>query len=215
MSNTQSPTRVKLNNVRITFPELFEPKEYKPGDGKGFFYSASFILPRDHPGIPALRAAIQAAAVAKWQNKADEMLAVAKAKDKLPVHDGDLKANKPYGAAYKGMLYVSARNKVTPQNLPPRVFALEQDPATGLAREIKAIEGRPHSGEYVNVILDIFGYVQGGGEGVGASIAGVQSLNHGERLAGGATASADDFDAVPVQQQEAAASSGKGAAALF
>lgn len=215
MTTPQNSTRVKLNNVRIVFPVLFTPEEYRQGDGKGFFYSASFLVERSNPGLPALSTAIRVAAEQKWKEKAEGMLNLAKARDKLPVHDGDMKASKAYGAAFVGKLYVSARNKVTPQNTPPQVFALEQDPATGLARVILANEGRPYSGEYVNVILDAFAYSKDGGEGVACSIAGVQSLNRGERLAGGASASASDFESVPDTAQAAAQTTGKGAASLF
>lgn len=212
---TTSTTNVKLNRVRLTFPKLFPGQEevYK---GKGDpYWGASFLLDADHPDLPKLREAIKAAAMLKWPQKFDAELKAAQAKDKLPVHDGDLKADKPYGASYKGKLYVSARNnaKLGPA---PAVFDKVIDPATGMAREIKSQSDprAPYSGCYVNVILNLFGY-QNEGSGVAASIMGVQFEDDGERLAGGVQAKANDFAAVPDKAAEQAKAEGKGAAAFF
>lgn len=211
----QTTTQVKLNKVRLTFPKLFPGQEETFG-GKGDpYWSASFLLSRDHPDLPKLREAIKAAAMAKWPQKFESQLKAAQAKDKLPVHDGDLKADKPYGSAYAGQLYVSARNnaKTGPA---PSVFDKVTDPATGMAREIKSQSDKraPYSGCYVNVILNLFAY-QNEGEGVAASIMGVQFCEDGERLAGGVQAQAKDFEAIPDQTAKAAAADGKGAASFF
>jgi ssDNA-binding protein len=211
---TIATTTVKLNRVRLTFPKLFPGQEETFG-GKGDpYWSASFLLPRDHPDLPKLREAIKAAAVAKWPQKFESQLKAAQAKDKLPVHDGDLKADKPYGASYKGMLYVSARNNAK-SGPAPSVFDKVVDPATGMAREIKSAADKraPYSGCYVNVILNTFGY-QNEGEGVAASIMGVQFEDDGERLAGGVQAQAKDFEAIPDKTADKAAE-GAGAAAFF
>jgi hypothetical protein len=205
-----------LKNVRIVFPKLLKGQE-EAFEGKGDpYYSASFIVSPDDPQIAGLKTAIRDAAVAKHKEKADDVLKVYQMKDKLPIHDGALKSGKPYGEAYKGKLYVSARNNAK-TNPPVAVFDNVQDAATGHARAItESTDARfPYSGSYVNVFLNFFAYSAGGGEGVGASIAGVQFHADGERLAGGVTAKASDFAAVPAEKKEAAASTGKGAAALF
>jgi hypothetical protein len=138
---------------------------------------------------------------------------VFEAKDKLCLHDGDLKADKPYGAAYKGMLYVSARINAS-KGQPPGVFDNVVDTATGMARLITSPNDpkAPWSGCYVNVILNVFAYDAGGGQGIGASFSGVQFHKDGERLAGGAVASASDFQAFPAPKAEMAS---EGAKSLF
>jgi hypothetical protein len=210
-----NPLRVRLTNVRVTFPKLFEPEKFTPTD-KDDYYSASFLLTRDHPDLAALATTIRAAAVAKWRDKAEDTLMVAKAKDKLPIHDGDLKATKPYGAAYKGMFYVSARNNAR-TGAKPGVYDSVIDSTTGLARVILTANDKraPYSGAYVDVLLDLFGYERDGGIGVGASIAGVQFKKDGDRLAGGAVAAADDFEAIPDATVAQAAVTGTGAKSLF
>lgn len=212
----QSAPLFRLNNVRVVFPKLLKGQE-EAFEGKGDpYYSASFLLDPSDPQIEALKTAIREAAVAKYKDKADEMLKVFQVKDKLPIHDGAIKANKPYGAAFNGMLYVSARNNAK-TNPPVAVFDNVQDPATGQARAItEPTDARfPYSGSYVNVYLNFFAYNSGGGEGVGASIAGVQFHADGVRLSGGITAKASDFAAVPLAAKAEATKSGKGASALF
>jgi len=191
MTTQQNATRVRLENVRITFPRLFAG-EAEQFEGKGdAYYSGNFLLSKDHPGLKALSDAIMAAAQKKWKDKAAEKVRNAKARDKLPVHSGELKADKPYGAAYAGMLYVSARNNAS-KNPPIPVYDNVIDPKTNAAKELSAADARIYSGCYVNVLLDIFGYDQGG-EGLGAAMAGVQFHADGERLSGVAPARADDF----------------------
>lgn len=209
-----SDTRVKLNNVRITFPKLFKGQEEQFNNKGDAYYSASFLLEPNHPDLPKLKAAIQAAATAKYGAKAGDMLKEFQIKDKLPVHDGALKASKPYGAAYAGMMYVSARNNAR-TNPAPAVFDSVIDPATGRTRAIEtpADSRAPYSGAYVNAIINVFAYNRDGGQGVGASIVGVQFAKDGERLAGGEVASPDDFDAIVPPQSEAAKT--QGAASLF
>ena len=208
--------RIKLTNVRITFPKLFKGQE-EAFENKGDpYYGASFLFEKNDPQLEKLRAGVVTAAKAKFGDKAEDMLRTFRAKDKLPVHDGVLKANKPYGAAYAGKLYLSARNNAR-TNPPIPVFDNVIDPATGKAREILSPTDpkAPYSGCYVTVFVNLFGYNAGGGQGVGASIAGVQFFKDGERLAGGVSSSADDYDAIPDESVAKVAESGKGASALF
>lgn len=188
----------KLDNVRAVFPKLFAGQEEQFQGTGDAYWNGSFLLPKDHPQLEALKQKIREAAEFKWPGKGDAMLRVFQAKDKICLHDGDMKADKPYGAAYKGMLYVSARNNAA-KGPPPGVFDNVIDPTTKEARIIKSPNDSraPYSGSYVNVILNIFGYSAGGGEGVGASIGGVQFNKDGERLAGGGLSSAKDFVAAP------------------
>lgn len=217
-----------LSNVRIVFPKLLLGQEeaftgrpgqpQQPGTNKDPYYSASFIIAPTDPQIAAIKAEIARVAQSKLKDNWEEMLKVFQAKDKLPIHDGLLKASKPYGAAFKGNLYVSARNNA--KNGPIPVYDNVNDPKTNEARIILSPTDPkfPYSGSFVNAYLNFFYYNQGGGEGIGAGICGVQFHADGERLGGGGmVAAAGAFKAAPPPAEVAqkAAATGQGAASLF
>jgi len=217
MSNAPSSQKFKLSGVRAVFPKFFKGQE-EAFQGKGDpYYSGAFLIETTDKQVELVKAMIRDAAAKKYGDKAEAMLKIFAAKDKLPVHDGDIKADKAYGAAYKGKLYVSARNNAR-TNPPVPVFDNVIDSATGLARVIDSANDikAPYSGCYVNVFLNFFAYNAGGGEGIGASILGVQFAKDGERLAGGVLTKADDYEAIPDSASpQTVAASGKGAASLF
>lgn len=216
MSEAKPQNLFLLKNVRVVFPKFFAGQA-EAFEGKGDpYYSASFLIVPTDPQVEALKEEIRKAARVKWPLDWENQLKVFAMKDKLCLHDGAMKAGKTYGAAFKGMLYASGRNNAK-TNPPIPVYDNVLDPKTNEARVITSqTDARaPYSGSYVNVYLNIFAYNAGGGEGVGASIAGVQFHADGERLSGGATAKASDFAAIPAPTLEKAAASGQGAASLF
>lgn len=188
--------KVTLSNVRLSFPHLFEPAQVQgQGDAK---FSASFIIPKDHPALAEISKAIVAAATEKWGVKATEALAQLKAAGKLPVRDGDGKASY---AGYAGNLYANASSKTR-----PLVINGDKSPLT-------AADGKMYSGAYVNAIVQAWAQDNAYGKRVNFSLMGVQFVKDGERLAGGEVASADDFEAITPPQTEAVQKSG--AASLF
>jgi hypothetical protein len=215
-----------LSNVRIVFPKLLAGQEEvfkgtvgaaNPGADKDPYFSAAFIITPTDPQLLTIKAEIERVAKAKFPANWEEMVKIFQAKDKLPIHDGMLKANKPYGAAYKGNHYVSARNNA--KHGPVPVYDNVQDPKTGESRVITSITDPkfPYSGSFCNAYVTFFYYNQGGGEGIGAGICGVQFHADGERLAGGVTAKAGAFkaSAPPAEVLQKAAASGEGAKSLF
>ena len=193
--------KVNLNNVRLTFPQLFDAKQVNgQGDPK---FSAAFLIPRDHPQIGAVKEAIKAAADAKWGAKALEVLKALQASDKLALHDGDAKSDYD---GYAGNLFVNASNKIR-----PLVIGQQREPLT-------AADGKPYSGCYVNAIVEFWSQDNQFGKRVNASLLGVQFVKDGERLAGGGVASQDDFEPIPGTEAAAGtapAAPAGGASALF
>lgn len=188
--------RVYLNNVRLTFPQLFDAKQVNgQGDPK---FSAAFLFARDHACVAELTKAVTEAANGKWGAKAGDVLKQLKAGDRLPVHDGDSKSDYE---GYAGNLFLNASNKVRPLVL------------DGGRNPLSASDGKPYSGCYVNAIVEIWAQDNQFGKRVNASLLGVQFLRDGERLAGGAVAAADDFEAIPEATTPAVEKAG--AAALF
>lgn len=179
--------KVKLNNVRLAFPQLFEAKTVN-GEGEPAFSASLLIDPAD-PQIKALNAAIDAVAKEKWAAKAEAILKTMRATDKTCLHDGDLKDQY---AGFEGMLYVSARSKTR-----PLVIDVNKAPLT-------AKDGKPYAGCYVNASIELWAQDNNYGKRVNASLRGIQFLRDGDAFAGGAPASEDEFDDLSVAEDELA-----------
>jgi hypothetical protein len=169
--------KIKLNNVRLSFAQLFEAKTVN-GEGKPAF-SASFLLNPSDPQIAAINAAIDAVAKDKWGAKADANLKVMRTADKTCLHSGDLKANYE---GFEGMMYVSSRN-----TLRPTVIDVDKTP-------LVAENGKPYSGCYVNAVVELWAQDNNYGKRINATLMGVQYFKEGESFSGGGVADADDFD---------------------
>lgn len=182
-----------LNDVRLSFAgALFEAQRVQ-GQGEAKF-SASFIIPPNHPAVAQIKAAMKTVAEEKWGAKASEVFVAMKAGDKLCLHDGDAK---PQYEGYKGNLFVNASSKAKPLVI------------DGNKSPLNATDGRPYSGCYVNASVEIWAQDNQFGKRINAGLRGVQFLRDGPRLAGGGVASADDFEAIP----EAAGATTEGATA--
>ena len=169
--------KVKLTNVRLAFPVLFEAKTVN-GEGKPAF-SASFLLDPADPQVKALNQAIEQVAKDKWGAKAEAILKQMRAQDKVALHDGDLKAN--YNG-FPGNLYVSARSATR-----PLVIDKDKSPLTEQ-------DGKPYAGCFVNASIELWPQDNNYGKRVNASLRGVQFFRDGDAFAGGGAASEDEFD---------------------
>ena len=182
--------KVNLKNVRLSFPNLFEPQQVQ-GQGKPR-YSASFLLLPSDPQVAALNKAIDEAGKEKWKDKAPAILTALRAQDKVALHNGDLKADYD---GYAGMYYVSAGNLVKP-------LVLDRDKTV-----LAPADGKPYGGCYVNAQIEVWAQDNQFGKRVNASLLGVQFFKDGDAFAAGAPASADDFEDLgdPGQEQESLA----------
>lgn len=171
--------KVKLTNVRLAFPQLFEAATVN-GEGKPAF-SASFLIDPTDPQVKAINAAIEAVAKGKWGAKADAMLKQMRATDKVALHDGDLKAQY---SGFEGMLYVSSRSQTR-----PTVVDRDKTP-------LVQADGKPYAGCYVNAVVELWAQDNNYGKRINASLAGVQFFRDGDAFAGGGAASEDEFDDV-------------------
>lgn len=171
--------KLRLNNVRLAFPTLWEAKTVN-GEGKPAF-SATFLIDPADPQVATINKAIDQVAAEKWGAKAAAILAGARKADKVCLHDGDMKA--AYDG-FPGNLYVSARNPVRPLVIGPDKAPLVE------------ADGKPYAGCYVNVSLELWAQDNAYGKRVNATLMGVQFFRDGDAFAGGGVASDDDFDDV-------------------
>lgn len=169
--------KIKLQNVRIAFPQLFEAKTVN-GEGDPAF-SAVFLMAPDHPAVAELEKAFDIVGKEKWGAKWPQVKKELTAKDRLALHDGDTKADY---AGFEGNMFVSSRNKTR-----PLVIDRDKSPLT-------AADGRPYAGCYVHASIELWCQDNNYGKRINASLRGVQFYKDGDAFAGGGAASEDEFD---------------------
>lgn len=170
---------VKLSEVRLAFPQLFEARAVN-GEGTPAF-SASLIFAKDGINVKSLNDAFAEVALEKWGAKGQTILAQLRAGDKVCMHDGDAKTNYD---GFEGNYFVSARNKVKP-------LVMDRDKTA-----LQPADGRPYAGCYVNASVEIWAQDNKFGKRINATLRGVQFLKDGEAFAGGQPADEDEFDSI-------------------
>jgi hypothetical protein len=165
-------SKIKLNNVRLSFPSLFQKATF---EGKETKFEATLLLDKKQHAetITEIQAAIKLAI--------KEKLAGAKVgADKLCMKDGD---ESDY-EGYAGTMSLKAANAKRP-------LVIDRD-KTPLAES----DNRPYSGCYVNAIIELWAQNNGYGKRINANLLAVQFYKDGQPFGdAGANASVNDFDA--------------------
>ena len=179
--------KLKLTDVRLSFPDLHEPRAFKPGDKPK--YKATFLVPKaDKKQIAAIEDAIKAVAKEKWPKTWEKVLAGIRGNaNKFCFQDGGTKSYD----GYEGMMSFSAANAARPTLIDRDKTPLTKD------------DGKPYAGCYVTAVVDVFAY-DNSGNGISASLGGVQFVRDGESFAGGRPASTDDFDDLSTDEEDEA-----------
>ena len=174
-----NPRKVRLDGVTLAFPNVFEPTSVQ---GSAARYNAVALFKPNSATHKEVVKAMQAAATEKWGEKAVGIYKSLKAGNRMCLHDG---AEKPQTVGYEGNMYVNAAKAER-----PTVIGRDRRP-------LSAADGKIYSGAVVNVILEIWAQDDKNyGKRINAALLGVQFVEDGERLAGGAVASEDDFEAL-------------------
>lgn len=103
--------KVKLSNVRLAFPDLFEATQV---NGQGDYkFRATFLIPKNRTDlIEAIESAIKQVATAKWGAKADAVLKSIRGNSmRFNFRDGDEKIEYD---GYADHMYIGASNKARP-----------------------------------------------------------------------------------------------------
>lgn len=182
--------KVKLNNVRLSFPALFEAEQF---DGKGpFNYAAVFLFEKDSANHKALLAAINEVAKEEWKDKAAKVLEAAKDDKRLRfIKDGDVETYD----GYSGMLYIRAlraKDKGRP-------LVLDQKPKIMKDGELvdnilTQDDGKPYAGCYVNATIEVWAQDNKYGKTVRAQLLAVQYSKDGDAFTAGSKGSSDEFE---------------------
>ncbi len=169
--------KIKLSNVRLAFPALFEAKGINGGTP---VFSASFLLSPDHPDVKNIKETIDKVGQEKWGARWPSVKNGLEKQDKLALHDGDVKADYD---GFAGSLYVNANNKTRP-------LIIDRDKTP-----LDSSDGKPYGGCFVNASIELWCQDHAThGKRVNASLRGVQFLKDGDRFGGGGIASDDDFE---------------------
>ena len=163
--------RIKLRDVRLSFPALFEPKAFDANQKAK--YSASFILEEDDPQVDEIQEAIEAVAEDKWPGKVPRRL-------KTCLRNGE---EKPDTAGYgDGVMFVTSSSPTQPRIL---------DRAK---RDLTEADGVPYGGSYVSAVLELWAQDNQYGRRINAELKAVVFLRHGEAFGGGSPVRDEELD---------------------
>lgn len=195
--------KVKLNNVRLAFAKLFEPKAV--GQGKDLYYSAAFPIEPGSDNHKLLESTIEQAAREKWGAKGPGIIQTLRdngdaAYQLKPLKDRD---GQVYGG-FEGMYSLNA--SLNAKRGKPLVLDKYPDPVNPKTNErtgrleprviLDPAEGKPYAGCYVNATVDIWCQDNSNGRRLNCQLMVVQYWGDGDAFGGGARPSADDFDEI-------------------
>lgn len=162
--------KVKLQNVRLSFPSLFNKAKFNDQETK---FEATFLLHKDEQAdlIAKIEAQLDAVAKDHFKGKIPKGL-------KLCLADGD---EKDYDGYENHMSLKAASNK--------RPTIIDRD-KTPLAED----DGVVYAGCYVNAIVDFWVQDNSWGKRINSNLLGVQFFKDGDGFGAGDTDVTNDFE---------------------
>lgn len=171
---------VTLNlSGRLSFEHIFKPSA-GPNGGEERFSAALILEGKNNPQLPKIRKAINDVAEARWGSRAKAELAKLQSQDRIFLRDGDNSDR----AEYAGHWYFNASNKTR-----PLVVDVDKTPLT-------EADGKPYSGCYVNMLIEVWAMQNEFGKRICASLKGVQFVRDGDAFTNKRPATVDDFEDV-------------------
>jgi len=180
--------KVMLRNVRLSYEHIFTPTKFDDNQETAK-YSATFIIPKDHPDLPVIKRAMFEAGQEEFPadfkpgNWPKGYTCGLKDADKDTDSNGEILAEK--NPAYKNSYIIEANSVNRPVTINRKKAAVTE------------ADGVIYAGCYVNASLGIAGYTYGKvKKGVKAYLNGVQFVEDGERFGSDALSDFDELDAV-------------------
>lgn len=180
--------KIRIENVRLAFPDLFEPKTF--GEGKPA-YSAKFIVDPTSANVKVIEDAIKAVAKEKWGEKAEGVLGVINDAKKSAWTRGPYRNSKTGDVydGFDGMFHLNARTGG--DKAAPKAYSRDK-------REVSARDGLFYPGCYVDASLDIYAQDHPQyGRRINCGLLAVRFVADGDSFGGGGGGSADDFADLP------------------
>jgi hypothetical protein len=173
---------IKLTNVRLAFPSLFEAKAVA-GEGEPKF-SAAFVIEPGSANAKLLAATQEAVAKEKWGAKAAGVLSELKSKGRTSYKESALSKDGEVYDGFEGMHSFNASNSAR-----PNVIDKDTTPLT-------AADGKPYGGCYVDISVDVWAQDNSWGKRINAKLRWVQFRGDGDSFGGGAPVSQDEFESI-------------------
>jgi hypothetical protein len=154
--------QIKLNNVRLSFPDIWAPKAMKGGEPK---FGAVFLLQKDDDAeqLKTLKTLITKVGREKFGEKFGAL--AKKGTIKFALHEG---SEKEYEGYDEEIMYISTSSKKR-----PTIVDRDRTPLT-------EADGRPYAGCFVNVVFRIWAQDNEFGKRVNAQLQGIQFFADGE-----------------------------------
>lgn len=176
--------QIRIDNVRLSYEHIFTPTKFD--EGQEAKYSATFIIPKDHPQLATLKKVMFEAGAEVFPTEFSGkewprgFTCSLKDADKEVNSMGEVLSDR--NPAYKGCYIIDANSTRRPVTLNRDKSAVTEE------------DGVIYSGAYVNAVLGIAGYTYGKVKrGVKCYLNGVQFVRDGERFG---SDSSDAFDAL-------------------
>lgn len=173
---------VKVTNVRISFPNLFEAKAIN-GEGDPHF-SAAFVIVPGSDNAKALAAAMNAVAKEKWGAKSEGILTELKGKGRVAFKEAPLSKDGEVYDGFKGMYSLNASNVA-------RVPVIDRD-----TTPLVPADGKPYGGCFVDASIDLWAQDNSWGKRINAKLRWVQFRSDGDAFSGGPPVSQDEFSSI-------------------
>jgi hypothetical protein len=150
---------IRLQNVRLSFPALFQERKFSPSDAKGS-YSATFILDKKSNAkeIAEIKRAIDGLVKETFKGKHPGA-------NRVCLRDGaEKEGTDGYGP---DVMFISARTDKRPQVVARDLTPLTED------------DGKPYAGCYVYATIEVWGQDNQYGKRVNAKLRAVQFFKDG------------------------------------
>lgn len=176
--------KIALKDVRLSFPELYVPREFKKGDGRPR-YSSKFLIEEGSANDKAIQKAINETAEEKLGKNFKKILDKWRGqKLQWCYRESDMEDTEDMEGVWELSAHRPGVNKSGVANPPKIVDRAKQ--------ELTAESGKPYAGCYVNAVVD-FWIQEGENPGLRCGFSVVQFYRDGEAF----SASEPDLDDLP------------------
>lgn len=172
-NQTSDPAKVRLKNVRLSFPALFEAKAVNDGEAK---FSAAFLLKKgaDAAQIKLVQETIESIKKQKWGTNIPKGV-------KVCLHEG---SEKDFDGYDETVMFISSSSSRRP-------VVVDRD-LQPLVRE----DSKPYAGCFVNCTLRLWAQDNKYGKRVNAELVAVQFARDGEAFGAAPVDAEEEFESL-------------------